>query len=691
MVLKNTLFILGCIFPLNWIILRIFDHSSLLDFSERFLLSVVCFIAYYFIRSSDYPQKKNYINSGFILLFILTYFGIYKSYVSSFSIESILLSLLIFILSALSITDKSILIVYFILNFFGNFLSSSFSLKNESFIQFIISYFITNFGFFIILYNNIKEKDILFFNNKYIDNKLLITTHGIIITDKSSSIVYINNPAIKLISDDFNANFLLGTKINFPIEYENKLLGVPQNINLPDGKILELQYSTIFWNQELCKLISIKNVTSKISNEFIEKKQNALREITIQYSNDGLITLDKDGFIVLANPKSINYFNSTEEDLLGLHYTNFIKSSFSDEGENFSNHPIFIALNEAKSFKISQEVFWRTDGTYFYTEYDVSPIPKDLSLQGVVISFRDISFKKQKEENSEIYKNELLHLTYSANKLLESIQEKDLYNTISVEINHFFPNSCLLINIYDPLSSSFTTVSSAGFLTKMNEIFSIIGRDLNGISYLDESFDFNNQNIRRNTTLYELKFGNFNRKICSELEVASGSKEIISLPFIYKSLFLGNCILFLNEKTFEYSATIEVLLNQISINLYRLYSTKNLFRDRLRNEPLIQNISLLYIETTKEGNILFINPGFEKLSGFSLQECIGKNLWSLFLREIPYSEIQSFQSNIYQNSILEYKTNFYTSKNRVETVIWDWVVRNSPDNNGEILAGIGRK
>ena len=691
MVIKSTLLILGCIFPLNWIILRIFDHSSFFDFSERFLLSILCFILYYLIQSSEYPQKKNYITSGFILLFILTYFGIYKSYINHFSIESVLLSLLIFILSALSITEKPLLLIYFILNFLGIFISSSFSLKSESFIQFIISYFITNVGFLIILFNNISEKNILFLSNDYIDNKLLNSIEGIVITDKFSNIVYINNPAIVLISDNFKADFLIGTKINFPVDYENKYLGIPQIINLPNGKILELQYSTIIWNQELCKLILLKNITSKITNEFKEKYQNILYEQTIQYTNDGLITLDKDGFIILVNPKAINYLNSSEEELKGLHYNSFIKSSLSEEQEDFSNHPIFIALIEGKNYSIPQEVFWRMDGTYFYVEYDVSPIINDLSKKGVVITFRDISSKKIKDENNEFYKNELLHLTYTSNKFLEAIQEEDLCNTIAKEIHYFFSNSCLLINLYDPISNSFTTVSNAGFINKMNEIYTIIGRDLNGISFIDDSFDSNNQNLERNTSLFNLKYGNFNRKICSQIEVAAGSKEIISLPFIYKSLFLGNCILFWNEKKFEYSPTLEVIQNQISINLYRLISTKSLFRDRLRDEPLIQSISLLYVETTREGMILFINPGFSKLSGYSYQECIGKNLWSLFFRETSYSEIQSFQSNVYQNPIHEFKTTFYTSQNTVETIIWDWVVRISPNSKGEILAGIGRK
>jgi PAS domain S-box-containing protein len=691
MVLKNTLLILGCIFPLNWIILRIFDHSSFFDFSERFLLSILCFISYYLIQSSDYPKKNNYITSGFTLLFILTYFSIYKSYLSHFSIESVLLSFLIFILSALSITEKSLLFIYFILNFLGNFISSSLSLKNESFIQFIISYFITNIGFLIILYNNINEKNTLFLSNDYIDKKLLNIKEGIIITDKFSNIIYINNPAILLISDTFKADFLIGTKINFPVDYENKYLGIPQIINLPDGKILELQYSTIIWNQELCKFISLKNITSKISNEFKEKNQNILKELTLQFTNDGLITLDKDGFIILINNKALSYFNTSEEEFIGLHYNSFIKSSFSEEQEEFSNHPIFIALTENKNFSISQEVFWRLDGTHFYVEYDVSHIIKDSTNKGVVITFRDTTFKKQKDENNELYKNELLHLTYTANKLLEAIREEDLYITIAKEIHYFFSNSCVIINLYDPISNSFTTVSTAGFMNKMNEIYTIIGRDINGISFIDESFDSNNQYLERNTSLFMLKYGNFNRKICSQLEVATESKEIISLPFIYKSLFLGNCILFWNETKFEYSPTLEVLQNQISVNLYRLYSTKSLFRDRLRDEPLIQNISLLYVETSKEGIILFINPGFAKLSGYSYQECIGKNLWSLFLREFSYTEIQDFQSNISQNPIHEFKTTFYTAHNSIETVIWDWVLRISPDSKGEILAGIGRK
>ena len=37
-----------------------------------------------------------------------------------------------------------------------------------------------------------------------------------------------------------------------------------------------------------------------------------------------VLNTDKDGFIILVNPRTINYFNSSEEELIGLNYNSFI-------------------------------------------------------------------------------------------------------------------------------------------------------------------------------------------------------------------------------------------------------------------------------------------------------------------------------------------------------------------------------
>ena len=257
-------------------------------------------------------------------------------------------------------------------------------------------------------------------------------------------------------------------------------------------------------------------------------------------------------------------------------------------------------------------------------------------------------------------------------------------------MNRFFPNSSLIINLYDPLSNFFTTVSYSGFESKMNDIYLLLGRDFKGLKYTDETFEPENQKVISTSTLFGLKYGNFNRKICSQIELITECKQVYSIPFFYKSVFLGNCILFFKDESFEITGTLEVFQNQVSVNLFKKVSMKHLFRDRLREESLIQAMSFLYTEISTEGYILYANPAFLNISGYSLQELLGKSVWSLLIPEATLEEVDRFRSKIQNHPILNFKSSFYTRGLGSIPITWDWIFRKNEGGDGEIISGIGR-
>lgn len=691
MILRNSLIAFGILFPLNYLLVWFFNGSSILDFSEKLILSILSFSIAYRINSKTNNESKEYLNIGVLFLFIISYYSIYKTYIYNYSIEYVLISLLIFLLSSISITNKFILFIYIILSFIGNFIASSLILQKEQIISITISSFISFSFLYLILYNIISEKELIFIDQDYIKNSTFLSNSGILITDKFDKILYANPAACELISGNFNSDFLMGTKIELPIESKNKLLGTPTNIDLKENKHIEVQFTKVIWNQEICFLIQLKDLTKQYESELKLKYNNLILSQTLEYSKDGILSLDQNGIIIYANPNAHKFLSTNNEELLGTHFQSLLKSSsFDAENEDSNTHPIQFTFSEGRSYTISKEIFWRPNGSHFIAEYSISPILNESKIQGAVLIFRDVSIKKEKEESEEKYKNELLHLTYSANKFLEILDESDLYTFISYEMNRFFPNSSLIINLYDPLSNFFTTVSYSGFESKMNDIYLLLGRDFKGLKYTDETFEPENQKIISASTLFGLKYGNFNRKICSQIELITECKQVYSIPFFYKSVFLGNCILFFKDDSFEITGTLEVFQNQVSVNLFKKVSMKQLFRDRLREESLIQAMSFLYTEISPEGYILYANPAFLNISGYSLQELMGKSVWSLLMPEATLEEVDIFRSKIQNHPILNYKSSFYTRGLGSIPITWDWVFRKNEGGDGEIISGIGR-
>ena len=122
MILRNSLIAFGIFFPLNYLLVWFFNGSSILDFSEKLILSILSFSIAYRINSKTNNETKEYLNIGVIFLFIISYYSIYKTYVYNYSIEYVIISLFIFLLSSISITNKLILFIYTTLSFIGNFI-----------------------------------------------------------------------------------------------------------------------------------------------------------------------------------------------------------------------------------------------------------------------------------------------------------------------------------------------------------------------------------------------------------------------------------------------------------------------------------------------------------------------------------------------------------------------------------------
>jgi transcriptional regulator with GAF, ATPase, and Fis domain len=69
--------------------------------------------------------------------------------------------------------------------------------------------------------------------------------------------------------------------------------------------------------------------------------------------------------------------------------------------------PIYAAFHDGKVHHISDEVFWRKDGTSFPVEYVSTPIRENMKLIGAVVVFKDISERKKAEEEIRSLRKQL--------------------------------------------------------------------------------------------------------------------------------------------------------------------------------------------------------------------------------------------------------------------------------------------
>jgi PAS domain S-box-containing protein len=144
-----------------------------------------------------------------------------------------------------------------------------------------------------------------------------------------------------------------------------------------------------------------------------EKAMSDLRrelELTMSSMEEGVHRVDLKGNIVFENPAAARMLGWQVSDLLGksghltMHHTRPDRTPYP-----VAECPIYASFRDGVSRHVTDEVFWRQDGTSFPVEYTTAPVRDDRNeLVATVVTFSDITDRKQAEgalrESEERYR-----------------------------------------------------------------------------------------------------------------------------------------------------------------------------------------------------------------------------------------------------------------------------------------------
>lgn len=149
-------------------------------------------------------------------------------------------------------------------------------------------------------------------------------------------------------------------------------------------------------------VVTFVDVTDIVSRE-------AMLASLMSSTAEGIYGIDLDGNCTFANTacaKLLGY--ESPDDLLGKHMHQLIHHTRSD-GSVYPNDvcPIYTAFRTGEPKHIDDEVFWRSDGSSFPAEYWSHPQISDGQIIGCVVTFLDISERKQFERERQDRENQL--------------------------------------------------------------------------------------------------------------------------------------------------------------------------------------------------------------------------------------------------------------------------------------------
>lgn len=130
------------------------------------------------------------------------------------------------------------------------------------------------------------------------------------------------------------------------------------------------------------------------TNELLEEKE--FSDLILNAAVEGIYGVDLDGNCTFANPAACEMLGFEAAELIGknahvlLHHTKADGSPYQVEECH-----IYRAYKAGTVQNVSDEVFWRQDGTSFPVEYSSTPIHQGDERLGAVVVFRDVTDARQ--------------------------------------------------------------------------------------------------------------------------------------------------------------------------------------------------------------------------------------------------------------------------------------------------------
>ncbi|MFD1702025.1 sigma 54-interacting transcriptional regulator [Methylopila henanensis] len=122
-------------------------------------------------------------------------------------------------------------------------------------------------------------------------------------------------------------------------------------------------------------------------------------QLILKAAGEGVYGVNAEGTTTFLNPAAERMLGWRAEELVGRNMHATVHHKHPD-GAHYPHHdcPIYAAFKDGAVHQVSDEVFWKKDGTPLWVEYTSTPIRDRGSLVGAVVVFRDIGERRRAEE-----------------------------------------------------------------------------------------------------------------------------------------------------------------------------------------------------------------------------------------------------------------------------------------------------
>ncbi len=130
------------------------------------------------------------------------------------------------------------------------------------------------------------------------------------------------------------------------------------------------------------------------------KRLAAYNRLLLDSAGEGMYGIDLEGKCTFLNRAGAKMLGLEPETALGQNMHALIHHSHADGSPYPAEQcPVLRVLRSGQGGRVDKEVFWRSDRSSFPVEYSSFPLVEDGDLRGAVVTFADVTARKQAEED----------------------------------------------------------------------------------------------------------------------------------------------------------------------------------------------------------------------------------------------------------------------------------------------------
>ena len=196
----------------------------------------------------------------------------------------------------------------------------------------------------------------------------------------------------------------------------------PLTLRHRDGRVIDVLYNASVYRNEAGEVLGVfaaaRDVTERKKAEQDVAQLSLRNKLILESAGEGIYGLDLDGRCTFVNPSALQLLGFTVEELVGQHCHPVFHHTRPD-GSPYpvEECPVQSAYKQGGVHR-GEDLYWRKDGNCFPVEFISTPIREAGKITGAVVTFTDITERKQAEEalrNSEERLKEAQHLANIGN------------------------------------------------------------------------------------------------------------------------------------------------------------------------------------------------------------------------------------------------------------------------------------